>query len=379
MQFIVLAPNEWQSRWMNRQQLFSLIGQQHSVTYGNGALFTWHFTFGKLVNSLFSAAHTKQDNVTVVNPSYLFLRTPRVALLDKTSIEHYVAKLTKHISKEQPVVLYIFHPLFFEYVKHIKHDYLVFHAYDDYSKQSGYGSHEKENDARLSTQADLIITSSVLIQERYLKSQSENKVKFVPNGVDYDAFSNACEQPAELDNIPQPRVGYVGAINQKADLSLWLALANYFQDVSFVLIGPVNNLTQEDLHAFNQLKNLKNSFYLGSKKKEEIASYMHHFDINTMIYKSDKSGWASSGYPLKLHEYLAVGKPVISADIEAVREFSHVVSIAEGAEEWIEKIKQLLNENGQSTALAERKSVARNNTWECRVKTILNHIKSLDK
>ena len=106
---------------------------------------------------------------------------------------------------------------------------------------------------------------------------------------------------------------------------------------------------------------------------------MHHFDINTMIYKSNRSGWASSGYPLKLHEYLAAGKTVISSNIEAVRSFSDVVSIAEGIDEWVDNIKILLNESNSSDLVAKRKKVAKNNTWECRTESIVNYIKQLDK
>ncbi|NQZ25367.1 MAG: glycosyltransferase [Colwellia sp.] len=379
MQFIVLAQNQWQSRWMNRQQLFSRIGKQHNVVYGSGAAFTWDFTLKKLFNSLFKKKHTKQDNVSVINPSYIFLRNPKFKLFDKLAVNHYKSKFNTAISKDKPIVLYIFHPEFFEYIQYIKHDYLIFHAYDDYSKQNGYGNQIKHDEEQLCMQADLIITSSLLIRERYLESQPENKVKFVPNGVDYDAFSRSYEEPAELANIPKPRIGYVGAINLKADIALWFALANHFKDVSFVLIGPVNQLTEDDHNTFNKLKLLKNSFYLGSKEKDRIASYMHHFDINTMIYKSNRSGWASSGYPLKLHEYLAAGKPVISSNIEAVRSFSDVVSIAEGIDEWVDNIKILLNESNSSDLVAKRKKVAKNNTWECRTESIVNYIKQLDK
>lgn len=379
IQFIVLAQNKWQSRWMNRQQLFSRIGKEYNVVYGNGAIFTWHFTIKKFFSSLFQKRYVTQDNITVINPSYTFLRSHKVKSLDNISIANYLAKITEKTSKDKPIVLYIFNPKFVEYVKYIKHDYLVFHAYDDYSKQKGFGDQLKQYEQSLATQADLIIASSLLIRDRYLESEPESKVKFVPNGVDYDTFSRSYEQPVELENIPQPRVGYVGAINLKADLALWFELASHFKDVSFVLVGPADQLTGEGLSIFNKLKGLKNSFYLGSKDKDQIASYMHHFDINTMIYKTNKSGWASSGYPLKLHEYLAVGKPVISSDIEAVRSFSNVVSIAEGVDEWVDSINSFLNESNPSNFLSKRREVAKSNTWECRTESILSYIKQLDK
>jgi len=62
-----------------------------------------------------------------------------------------------------------------------------------------------------------------------------------------------------------------------------------------------------------------------------------------MCYRTD--GWAYYGYPLKLHEYLAGGKPVVGSDLPSIRVFSGVISIASTVEEWQSAIEAGLNDN----------------------------------
>ena len=78
-----------------------------------------------------------------------------------------------------------------------------------------------------------------------------------------------------------------------------------------------------------------------------------------------------------MHEYLAVGKPIISCDIEAVREFSEVINIAKNSEQWKQLIHHLLSDKANHEMKHNRQAVARINTWEQRVALIKQKITQL--
>ena len=88
-----------------------------------------------------------------------------------------------------------------------------------------------------------------------------------------------------------------------------------------------------------------------------------------MFYRTDGDGWWRDIYPLKLHECLATGRPLLSADVPAVREFADVVGICRTDSEWISAVDAAVAGCDTGSALA-RIAVARANTWDSRVDRI---------
>ena len=84
-----------------------------------------------------------------------------------------------------------------------------------------------------------------------------------------------------------------------------------------------------------------------------------------MCYRTE-GGWWVAGYPLKMHEYLAGGGPIISSDLSAVRPFSQVIDIAHTPDEWTAAIERALTSGGVGTP-EQRRAVAHENTWDQRV------------
>ena len=112
-------------------------------------------------------------------------------------------------------------------------------------------------------------------------------------------------------------------------------------------------------------RQLPNIHFLGEKHYTELPAYMSHMDVNTMCYRSTGEGWWKDIYPLKMHEYLASGKPVVSAALQSVQPFSHVIDIAQTTEEWGAALKLALS--GGVGTVEERREVAEENSWDRRV------------
>jgi len=193
----------------------------------------------------------------------------------------------------------------------------------------------------------------------------------VPMTADFELFSRSrlpeTAVPQDLEAVPHPRIGYIGNLNDKVDFALLLELANVRSNWSFVLVGPVNIRGVDVLSDFEVLRRLPNVYLLGSKPRESLPNYIKGFDVCTMCYR--QHGWANSVYPLKLHEYLASGKPCIGSGLASLREFSEVVQIAETPQEWLGAIQFAIDD--QDPKRAERRvQVAYENRLETRIELI---------
>jgi len=372
MQFVVFAPNQWQGQWMNRQQIFSRIGQKHPTVYSNGAWYSWQRHEQEYANAPWFGALMNQDNIHEVQAPRLLLRLEKLKWLDLAVIKLFSRFITGRLTNTSPTCLYIFHPCFQDYVPIIKHDLLVYHVYDDYSKQGDYDQKMAVKEIQLVADADLVFTSSRHLRQHLRSLSARDDIEFLPNGVNYHQFATQQPEPKDLQTIPRPRIGYTGSINKKVDLELLCELAEALPDKQFVLIGNIGKI--DDHQALRSLEKCSNVHFLGSKDVSQISAYMQHMNINIMSYKTGDKTWAPSIYPLKLHEYLATGQPVISSAIDAVTEFSDVVSIAQDTRQWIDLIQHHLTNPGNQEERERRQRVAAQNTWEKRVEVIIAKI-----
>src|SRR6185503_8482855 len=97
----------------------------------------------------------------------------------------------------------------------------------------------------------------------------------------------------------------------------------------FVLVGPCRNVRPDVLAELNARANVH---LLGNKPVSTLSHYAQHMDVNIMPYVQD--GYTKFIYPLKLHEYLASGRPAVATPIRSLHEFAGVVALADTAAEW---------------------------------------------
>ena len=104
-------------------------------------------------------------------------------------------------------------------------------------------------------------------------------------------------------------------------------------------------------------------YFLGKKSYQEIQKYGAHFDVAIMFWI--RRDWIKHCSPLKLKEYLSLGKPVVSTLIEEVKdEFSDIVYIASDENEFLACLDNALEKSDENRIRVERGiEMVKHDTW----------------
>ena len=162
--------------------------------------------------------------------------------------------------------------------------------------------------------ADVVFTGGYSLYEA--KRGWHVNIHPFPSSVDRQHFAaarnlTAADQPADQKDIPSPRLGFYGVIDERMDLELVAALADTHPEWSLVMVGPVVKIDPADLPRRD------NIHYLGGKTYPELPVYLSGWDVALMPFAINESTRFIS--PTKTPEYLAGGKPVVSTAIIDVR------------------------------------------------------------
>lgn len=371
---IALGPNAWKSPWRNRQQILSrLAARGWPIVYTSGPLRTWEMRNAKRRASGRLPGFETCDGVACLLAGRVPPLSDRWASYKHLVLRLYASLLKARVAGTAPRILYLFGPKNQELVAHLKSDILVYHAYDRFATVDEATGELRADprEAEALRRADLVLASSELIAEA-LRAQGRADVRVLPNGVDFAAYSTLVEEPADLGAIPRPRIGYFGRVNLKVDLELVDQLACARPEVHWVIVGEIYEQLLRKQGAGSALDRLRakpNVHLLGYRPHTSVPAYTQAMDVLSMVYTSTGTGWWHAIYPLKLHEYLATGKPVISTPLATVRPFADVIDICDGASDWLAGIDRALAGGGVGTP-DQRREVARDNTWDRRIETL---------
>jgi glycosyltransferase involved in cell wall biosynthesis len=253
------------------------------------------------------------------------------------------------------LILYIWHPQFESALEILPHDLSCYHIDDDYSFSEVGDTSDAEQ--RLIANARQVFVISPGLLER--KGQNPNTT-LIPEGVDFDAYSTPVDEPVDIRDIPRPRIGYTGVLKKQLDWPLLLELSRRL-DWSLVFVGPTNHQSEIG-QSLAELKKQRNVYFLGAKTTRQLAAYPQHFDVCIMPYRVD--GYTNQIYPLKLHEYLASGRPIVASPIRSLMDFSNLIRLESTVEGWINALAaSLLPTANTSAAVAERQRAAQQHDW----------------
>ena len=243
---------------------------------------------------------------------------------------------------------------------------VVYQRTDRYEEYPGVNRAQVESqDAILKARADLTLfcSSAVMEQER---AQCQRAV-FADHGVDFSHFAAAGDVQrglAELASVPSPRIGYIGNLEpHRVDHALLEHVARALPQMHFVIVGP--GTLSESVAA------LPNVHRFPQQPYERVAQFMAACDVLIMPWCDN--AWIHACNPIKLKEYLAVGRPVVSTPFDELRRYTGFVRIAAGAEKFIEAIRVALRDGDDPRRLRSR---VQEETWTAKARLVIDALRN---
>ena len=386
---LCFAPGPWDDIWRNRHQIMTRLARANRVLYIEPwpelrpTLRKWRGGQLSWADMHFPKLRKVQEGLHVYSPALWAPRATRFPLSATTDAIYmaFLRQALKQLRFQKPI-LWLFLPGMEIFIGRFDEKLVIYHIVDEYAGYSGVSATWRpvvqRMEEQLARQADLVFVTSPHLLER--KRELNQRIVLVPNAVDYEAFTRVSPQaplPADMADLRPPIAGYVGAINDKLDLTLLVQIARECVQPrkergteyqwSFALVGPITIRTAEGQRALEALRNLPHVHLLGPKSVGDVPRYVASCAVCLLPYQINE--WTKHIDSLKLYEYLACGKPVIATDVPAARSFSAVVKIAGDDREFISSMNNALNEDSPALQ-AQRRQIAAQNTWEQRVATL---------
>jgi len=317
---ICISTHYWHDAWFRKQQFmsrFRLAGNR--VLYVQPAASMIRRAQGNSLAKnrfLFGATDKVDDYLYLFYPPWSLPKpaNPLSATLNFKWQSMEIARAAKKLGMFSPI-LWIYRPEYYVGLKYIPHSRLVFDLVDDlsaYQKDARAYKYIDDCIRNLIQQADVFVTTSSVLLEKY--GQTSRSHSLVPNGFDYNIFKIGEHSPPEpLINIKHPIVGFIGTLFGFLDYDLIEYCVQGHPDKIFVFVGEVEKSGADGVA---RLKKYPNTLFLGRKPKEEIPAYITTFDLCICPFKIDEVSRSVS--PLKVYEYLSMGKPVVSAFMEGL-------------------------------------------------------------
>ena len=260
-------------------------------------------------------------------------------------------------------ILWYYTPMALEYSDHLHPKLIIYDCMDELSAFKFADPDLKKYEALLFEKADLVFTGGYSLYEA--KKHLHKNIHPFPSSIDKAHFITArseVSQPDDQKNIPYPRLGFYGVIDERMDIRLIAEMADMRPDWHFILIGTFIKIDPAT-H-----KKKKNIHYLGSKAYNELPLHLSGWDISMLPFEINESTKYIS--PTKTPEYLAGGKPVISTSItDVITPYGDkgLVHIADTAKDFINAAEIIFSNPNKKAWLKEvdvfLADISWNNTW----------------
>lgn len=240
---------------------------------------------------------------------------------------------------------------------------VVYYCIDDYAALPDVDAATvTEMDARLTDRADVVFVASSLLLES--KRAHKPSAVYAPHGVDSALFNTVGDPSLPIADgarsLTHPIIGFYGLVEAWIDLDLIRFLARERPRWTFLLIG---RLAVDP----GDLPTLPNVVFAGPQPYRSLPGWAKAFDVAIIPYRLTRQVVHSA--PLKLREYLASGKPIVTVSTPEIDRFAHCVRIARTPEDFLRQIEEALAHDSP-TDRARRIDATRGMTWEDRMREV---------
>ncbi|MCF8228168.1 MAG: glycosyltransferase [Bacteroidales bacterium] len=311
------------------------------------------------------------EPVNGIRPHFLF------NMLNKKNARKFASAIKNHLEKLDFTDLIIFNDSDFYRSFYLKEQLnpktYLYYTRDNMVATDYFKRHGLYYESRLMQKADAVVANSVYLKDHALQFNTNSF--YVGQGCDLELFNprRVKEKPVDMQNIPNPVIGYIGALKSaRLDISLLEEICREKPGWNLVLVGPEDEVFKKSV-----LHQMSNVYFLGSKPLEELPTYIKYFDV--AINPQAVNELTIGNYPRKIDEYLAIGRPSVATQTRAMSIFEDYVYLADGnAADYISCISRALQENADKLE-EERIRFAQNHSWENSVKEIYKVIEQIEE
>lgn len=354
--YIVWGAIDWNFRYQRPQQLaqgLSVTGRRviyvdATLTDAAGAGFTLH--------SLDEGGRLFRISLFAAGAPVIYAGAPSALL---------VRQLCRGIgevlvwARSKRVISLVQHPFWYEVARELPNSRLVYDCIDHHQGFSDNTPDILELEQRLVDNADLRLFTSEWLARKWVP-QGDKTSSVIRNAADFASFAN---RPESVYQDPQQRrvIGYFGAIASWFDHELVASIAQAFPQHAILLIGA------DTVGAAGHLRRYSNVEFIGEVSYSELPYYVHGFDLCILPFRIIELTLATN--PVKVYEYLAAGKPVVSVELPEMQQFGPLVDLARNHDEFVAAIRRALAVPAREQEL-QRQAFAARQCWKHRVNAL---------
>jgi glycosyltransferase involved in cell wall biosynthesis len=379
MTFVCFGGEDWwyHNRAHTDMQLMRRFSKKGTTVYVNSIMMRRHKIIGgsrfteklvRKVRSILKGLKKSSAGFWVYSPFTLPIHHISWARpLNQAILKYQIQRLMQRLDMNAPVV-WVACPAACDTAIRMKKAKLVYQRTDRYEDDPNVDRDAiLDYDGKLKAAADITVYVNRLLYDQ--EAAQCKRALFLDHGVDYEMFASAeldSEKPADIAGIKKPIAGYFGALDgHKIDISFLEAVAERLPEMSFVFIGKPS-LDCSGLSA------RKNVWLLGQKAYEQIPHYGKCFDVAILPWKINK--WTEAANPIKLKEYLALGKPVVSTpSFSELQQYLDVVYQANSPEEFAECIRKACSQDSAELVRKRRQRVAET-SWDSKAELLIGEL-----
>ena len=256
-------------------------------------------------------------------------------------------------------IIILSHLLLHSTLDFVDYKFSIYRMTDDIDKFTQIPKKIKDTEEKIIKKVDAVVVTAKNLVDK-VKNIEDKKNYYIPNGVDFEFFQNSkYDAPSEYYRIKEPRIIYVGAIDNWFDVELLRYCAENLNTYSFVIIGSI----RIDLTKINSLKNV---FVLGERDYNLIPRYLKNSHCGIIPFKNIELVQSIS--PIKLYEYFASGIPVVSIKSKELKNLNSPAYLASNYDEFLKFIKSAITEDIRLKE--EFIKFAKENSWRKRFSKI---------
>lgn len=243
----------------------------------------------------------------------------------------------------------------------------------------GIGEEKAQSEAHLVDAVDRLFAISPSAADFIVRSTGRDDVVVIPHGIDFKARLNPADagprEPLDEPFWSSPNlIGYTGSIHDLyVDFNKLHRAATDNPQWTFVLIGPYkgSDIAEDASSRIKPLLALPNVHFLGSKPYPRLKDYIARFDACIIPYRADlDNGWERKS-PVKMLHYLALGKPVVCADVPGSLEYRDLIYTYTDYAEFVEGIESALAEADDAAVRRARIDLAASRDCDIIVRRLL--------